>query len=177
MLNMKAIEQAASATLISTQEGSQPAKSVEDVPVFLGEQQCQHLEERRGVVCSIMDSWEDNHADGQAGPAQQQRSGLLKLNPGAAAFSFNPGASTFAPSWGPPAAPAQRPAAAPAAAPSYGESQAETKPMAFVLSDEERRSLQAAAASTSNAGACLCAFGSAALPALGASSTSKLFPL
>ena len=145
--------------------------------MFLGAQQCQHLEDRRGVVCSIMDSWEDNHADGQAGPAQQQRPGLLKLNSAAAAFSFNPGASTFAPSWAPPAAPAHGPAAAPAAAPpapSCGESPAEAKPMAFVLSDEERRSLQAAAASTSNAGARLCAFVSAALPALGGCSSSKL---
>ena len=136
------------------------------------------LRDRRGAACSIMDSWEDNHADGQAGPAQQQRPGLLKLNPAAATFSFNPGASTFAPSWAPPAAPAHGPAAAPAAAPpapSYGESLAEAKPMAFVLSDEERRSLQAAAASTSSAGARLCAFGSAPSPAHGACSLSKLF--
>jgi len=119
-----------------------------------------------------MDSWEER-TDGQAGASQQQhqqqhqqqRPGMLRLNPTAPTFNFNPGASTFAPSWGPPppafaAPPAygapQFPAATPAppARPpaTYGEPPAAARPPPFVLSDEERRSLQAAAASSSNSG-------------------------
>ena len=124
-----------------------------------------------------MDSWEER-TEGQAGASQQhqqqqqQRPGMLRLNPTAPTFNFNPGASTFAPSWGPPppafavppayGAP-QFPAAAPAppARPpaTYGEPPAAARPPPFVLSDEERRSLQAAAASSSNSGTHLPHFG------------------
>ncbi|KAK9844180.1 hypothetical protein WJX81_007181 [Elliptochloris bilobata] len=98
-----------------------------------------------------MDDWEDR-ADGQAGASssQQQRPGMLRLNPSAPTFSFNPGASTFAPSWAPPPTNSGAAPAAAAPEPSYGQPAEPARPAAFVLSDEERRSLQAAAASSSN---------------------------
>jgi len=117
----------------------------------------------RATHRAAMDSWEDG-TDGQAGAPQPQRPGMLRLNPSAPTFSFNPGASTFAPTWGgppPPAPPhhwAPPPAHAPAAPPgAYGGPAAPPRPPAFVLSDEERRSLQAAAASSASPGTPLCA--------------------